>query len=165
MSTLMIFSHLCSQAVSSVQVFRCELKNSASISLSLICHPNSMCDEYKLWASHYTASVDFDLAVWISLVSYLVDSILAPYSSDDWGSRFLHNVGDHLQYNAVLSYKPEGGDLNFHISVCSLYSFQLFPPSPDILYAPCLQHPFRLFFRHGEKPDFMPVQNNRWNNI
>lgn len=73
-----------------------------------------MCDEYKVWASH-TASVGFDLAVWISVVSYLVAGILTPYSSIDWGSRFLHNVGDHLQYNAVLSYNPEGGDLNVHI--------------------------------------------------
>ena len=109
-STLMIFSHLWSQAVSSLLVFWCVLKNAAPISLSLIYHPNSMCDEYKLWASHYTVSVGFDLAVWISVVSYLVASILAPYSSDDWGSRFLHNVGDHLQYSAVLSYNPEGDE-------------------------------------------------------
>lgn len=161
----MIFSHLWSQAVSSLQVFWCILKNAAPISLSLIYHPNSMCDEYKLWASHYTASVDFDLAVWISVVSYLVASILAPYSSDDWGSRFLHNVGDHLQYNAVLSYNPEGGDQNFHISVCSLYSFHLLPPSPDILLCTLPSASLQTVLSSWWEPDFMSLQNNGWNNI
>jgi hypothetical protein len=148
-STLIIYSHLCSLMVSSLQVFW-HVLNAAPVSLSLISHSNRMCDEYKLWASPYTASFGFDLAVWISVVSHLVASILAPYSSDDWSSRFLHNVGDHLRYNSVWSYNPEGGDVNFHIAVCTCLSFQLLPPALDVFYAPYLQHPFRLFFPHSE---------------
>jgi hypothetical protein len=33
----------------------------------------------------------------------------------------------------VWSYNPEGSDLNFHISVCSFFSFLFLPLPPDIL--------------------------------